>query len=235
VHKQRANGAIQAVILDFGDVLSFPPSDAAFARMAAVLDVASIEFKTHYFAARRPYDRGDCTAEAYWSAVAERARTTAPTAAIAKLRAWDVEMWSQLNPVMLAWLSELRTAGFATGLLSNMHADMVEHARRGFAWLEGFDELTFSHEARSVKPEAELYRRCLAGLGVAAEAALFIDDRELNVEGARALGMRAIRFDSVSQLETELVAVGFPLLPNQVATASSELRALSTSGTRVDT
>jgi hypothetical protein len=40
-----------------------------------------------------------------------------------------------------------------------------------------------------------------------------VDDRETNVEAARALGIRAIQFESVSQLKDELVALNFPVLP----------------------
>lgn len=41
------------------------------------------------------------------------------------------------------------------------------------------------------KPQAEVYRRALAQLGVAPRHALFIDDLFVNVRGARAIGMPA--------------------------------------------
>jgi FMN phosphatase YigB (HAD superfamily) len=43
--------------------------------------------------------------------------------------------------------------------------------------------------------------------------ALFLDDREINVQAARALGINAIRFQSMTQLRNELQAVGFTTLP----------------------
>jgi putative hydrolase of the HAD superfamily len=217
MQKQFVKSAIHAVIFDFGEVLSFAPSEAAFERMAGEFGLPAAEFQQHYFEVRGPYDRGDCSAEAYWSSVAERSGAALSTRAIAKLRSWDVEMWSRMNPVMLAWLAAVRAAGFATGLLSNMHADMVAHARRHFAWLACFDQLTLSHERRSIKPEAALYRHCLQGLGVSAESALFIDDREVNVQGAREQGLLAIRFQSLAELETDLLRLGFPVLPSRVA------------------
>ena len=41
------------------------------------------------------------------------------------LRAWDVEMWSNINPGMIEWLESIHSNGTRTALLSNMHMDMV--------------------------------------------------------------------------------------------------------------
>jgi FMN phosphatase YigB (HAD superfamily) len=66
---------------------------------------------------------------------------------------------------------------------------------------------------RLAKPEAKIYEYCLEGLGTRAEETLFIDDREVNIQGAQGLGIRTIRFESVAQLHTELKKMSFPLLP----------------------
>jgi FMN phosphatase YigB (HAD superfamily) len=46
-------------------------------------------------------------------------------------------------------------------------------------------------------------------------AALFIDDREINLEQARAAGIHTIRFQSVEQLREDLQSLGFAILPGQ--------------------
>lgn len=58
------------------------------------------------------------------------------------------------------------------------------------------------------KPEAAMYRRVLDILGGPAERILFIDDREANVAGARAAGMRAIRFEGAAALRPALKELG---------------------------
>jgi putative hydrolase of the HAD superfamily len=50
------------------------------------------------------------------------------------------------------------------------------------------------------KPAPEVYRRCVARLGVAAGATLFIDDKAENVEGARAAGLHALHFTGATAL-----------------------------------
>jgi putative hydrolase of the HAD superfamily len=65
------------------------------------------------------------------------------------------------------------------------------------------------------KPEPEIYRLTLEGLGVAAGAALLIDDIELNCQGARELGMRSVWFRSneqaIAEVEAALAAHGTPV------------------------
>jgi putative hydrolase of the HAD superfamily len=58
------------------------------------------------------------------------------------------------------------------------------------------------------KPEPAIYRRALEILGCPPERVLFIDDREENVAGGLAAGMRAIRFTDADALRGELEQLG---------------------------
>jgi putative hydrolase of the HAD superfamily len=58
------------------------------------------------------------------------------------------------------------------------------------------------------KPDAAIYRRALDVLGSAAERTLFIDDRQENVDGALAAGMKAIRFTGAEGLRKDLDRLG---------------------------
>lgn len=64
-----------------------------------------------------------------------------------------------------------------------------------------------------IKPDPAIYEHTLRGLGVTASEALFLDDREINIQAARALGIHAIRFRSMAQLRSDLQAAGFSILP----------------------
>jgi putative hydrolase of the HAD superfamily len=58
------------------------------------------------------------------------------------------------------------------------------------------------------KPELAIYRRALDILGAPPQRVLFIDDREENVAGAAAAGMKAIRFTGELALWKELEDLG---------------------------
>jgi putative hydrolase of the HAD superfamily len=58
------------------------------------------------------------------------------------------------------------------------------------------------------KPDLAIYKRALDILGRPPERILFIDDREENVAGAVAAGMRSIRFQGAESLRRDLVSLG---------------------------
>jgi len=80
--------------------------------------------------------------------------------------------------------------------------------QREFDWLPRFDVLVWSFQLRMAKPAPAIYRHTLHELGTRPEESLFLDDRPVNVEAARALGMQAIQFSNVPKLREDLVAAG---------------------------
>jgi putative hydrolase of the HAD superfamily len=205
---------IKAVILDYGEVLCYPPSAEEMGRMAAPFGMAPVPFRQLWNRDRLFYDRGDLSPEAYWSALAESAGTQLTPEQFTQLCQWDLEMWGHDNPTMVEWLRQMHSSGMKTGLLSNMPHDMIRHVRQKFDWLNQFDHQTFSAQVTLVKPDPEIYEHSLRGVGVAPSEALFVDDKEPNVLGARAVGMRAIQFRSVEQFAVDLGKLGFSILPH---------------------
>jgi putative hydrolase of the HAD superfamily len=212
---------ISAVILDYGQVLVRCPTPEEFGRMAEMFNVSFELFLELWEASRGPYDRGDLTAEEYWLKLAAQTNSLIDSKQIEILREVEVEMWAHPNPGMFEWVSQMRAAGIKTGLLSNMPWDLVNHVRKNCEWMENFTFKTLSAEVNLIKPDPAIYQHTLHGLGVPAEEALFVDDREPNIHTARALGMHAIQFQSVAQLRDDLEAFGFPLLPESAGSQTS--------------
>ena len=204
---------IKAVILDYGEVLSHPPTAEEWGRMASLFHVDRSQFRPLWDRNRLDYDRGDLSLETYWAKLAEDAGVKLDPEQLKRLSQWDVEMWAHINPTMVEWLTQMRSSGVKTGLLSNMPVDMIRYVRQQFAWLNDFDHQTFSAEVKLIKPDPAIYRHSLAGLGVQASEALFVDDKAINIEAARAVGMFAIQFRSTVQLRDDLAKLGFPILP----------------------
>jgi putative hydrolase of the HAD superfamily len=206
---------IRAVILDFGEVLCHVPSTESIERLAFLFQMDPRTFLPIYLQTRAPYDRGDLLPNEYWQKFAEQAGVKITADAIEQARRLDLELWSHINDAMILWVQRLHAAGFKTAILSNMPTDMATHVRNNFAWISYFDHHIFSGEVRSVKPEPEIYQHCIDALGVQPSEALFIDDRDVNLEQARAAGIHGIRFQSVEQLREDLQALGFTILPQR--------------------
>jgi putative hydrolase of the HAD superfamily len=204
---------ITSVILDYGQVLVRCPTVPEFERMAHMFNVDFESFYRLWEASRGPYDRGDQTAEEYWVKLAAETNTSLDAGQIGVLRQVEVEIWAHTDPNMLNWLSRLRAGGVKTALLSNMPWDLINYVRANFQWMDDFSFKTFSAEVRLIKPDPAIYEHTLRGLRSAAGETLFVDDRENNVQAARALGIRSIQFESVQQLSKELRALDFPVRP----------------------
>ena len=213
--KDDVSSTVQAVILDYGEVLCFLPTPEAIARMARIFHIDPKSFMPIYTESRGPYDRGDLLAEEYWHAFASRAGVSLDGNMIEELRRWDVEMWSRTNDPMIRWLESLRPAGLKTAILSNMPSDMVAHVRQNCPWIKHFDHQIFSADVRRIKPEPAIFEHSLKMLKLPASEVLFIDDRDANLAQAQAAGMRTIRFQSVNQLRDDLHALGFHVLPDK--------------------
>jgi putative hydrolase of the HAD superfamily len=184
-------------------------------RMARVFQIDPEDFLEVYSQSRGAYDQGLETPEEYWLRFAREAGVRINAERIEELRKWDTRMWSRINHEMKDWLGALHEAGFTTALLSNMQLDMAEYSRRSFPWLAHFDHLIFSYEVRLIKPDPAIYRHALQQIGIKAKEAIFVDDRQANVDAAKAMGLRAIRFQSVEQLRAELEKTGFEILPKR--------------------
>ncbi len=88
-------------------------------------------------------------------------------------------------------------------LLSNqmpLHAEVA--VSKG--WFSYFSRLFLSFEIGHAKPSPESYKFVLKELGVKPEEVVFVDDKQENVDGARAVGMHAICFHDAKQLSGEL-------------------------------
>ena len=106
---------------------------------------------------------------------------------------WEVSENFELFEDALPVLEEIRAARLGIGLVSNGIRDLTEfvaHHRLDV------DAIVDSRSHGRVKPHPTIFQAALERLGVdAADAVMVGDSLEEDVEGARALGMRAILVD----------------------------------------
>ena len=63
-----------------------------------------------------------------------------------------------------------------------------------------FDVIIFSSEVGICKPNPKIFQEALDQLEVNASQTVFVDDREQNVNGAKAMGFRAVHYKNRSQV-----------------------------------
>ena len=204
---------LRAVILDYGMVLCRKPSVGEIDRIAQLFEVDHTTFWQLYEQHRGAYDKNDISGKEYWGRFARDTKTRLDDDTLEQLLRWDIEIWSNLEEPLLSWTRSLRVAGFQTALLSNLHLRFSAHIRSSSEWLQLFDHQIFSSEVRLIKPDPAIFLKCLQALRVKPEQSLFIDDRDANVEAAISLGICAMKYESVPQLASNLIAMQFPVIP----------------------
>lgn len=189
----------RALLVDYGGVISRPQPAEAVAEMAALAQLEVPEFTERYWRERVPYDRGS-EARTYWTAVlgAEPAEVT-----LARLIRLDVASWRSLNAGTLEVLTTAHRGGLSLSLLSNAPHELADDLDDHRA-LALFDHRVFSARIGACKPEPIAFTSTLEVMSMQAEEVLFIDDRQENVEGAIACGLRGVLFESAEKLRDVL-------------------------------
>ena len=200
--------ALRAVVFDYGMVLTGPQDPEAHAALMRITGLPLDRFESLYWADRHAYDEGKLTGLAFWQKFLRQAGLPPDQKRVEELNQWDARMWTTQNPAMLAWQQQLKQRGLLTAILSNMGDNVLENMERTFDWLPRFDVLVWSYQVRMAKPAPAIYRLVLKRLGTRPEETLFLDDRPVNVEAARALGMLAFDFSTVDRLSADLIASG---------------------------
>ena len=199
---------LQAVVFDYGMVLTGPQEPEAYATLLRLTGLPKERFEPLYWADRHAYDEGKFTGLQFWQKLLRDAGIDEKDGLVEELNLWDSRMWTTQNPAMLAWQLELTQRGIKTAILSNMGDNVLANMERSFDWLPRFNVLVWSYQLRMAKPDPAIYFYTLRELNVKPDEALFIDDKQVNIDAAEALGMRGILFSTVDRLREDLITAG---------------------------
>lgn len=124
--------------------------------------------------------------------------------------AWNT-MIGHMPSAHLPLLRNIRK-DYKTYLLSNTNAIhiayFINYLEKRFGYdplTDMFDKAYFSHEIGARKPDRQAYEVVLRDAGILASQTLFIDDLQMNIEGARKVGIWAYHLEneSITDLFTE--------------------------------
>ncbi|MBQ2032855.1 MAG: HAD family phosphatase [Alistipes sp.] len=101
-------------------------------------------------------------------------------------------------------VKRLKVAGYGVYGLTNWSSETFPLVKDKYAIFKQLDGMVVSGEEHLLKPDAAIYKCLLERYNLQAEESLFVDDNADNVTGARNVGMKAVRFTSVAELEREL-------------------------------
>jgi len=120
------------------------------------------------------------------------------------------KLWSSIftDPLIPEAMLEGLAARYRLVLLSNTNVIHFEMIRENYPMLRHFHERILSYEVHAMKPRCEIFQAALERCGCRPEECFYTDDIAAYVEAARRLGVDAVQFESLAQLERELKARG---------------------------
>ncbi|HVQ07683.1 MAG TPA: HAD family phosphatase [Allosphingosinicella sp.] len=130
----------------------------------------------------------------------------------ALIAAWSDSFGETISgpvPGVHAIVEELDARGAPLFAITNFSADFWPpfHDKER-AFFARFRDIIVSGEVKLLKPDPAIYYLALDRFGLRPANALFVDDREINVEGALAVGMAAHLFTDADDLRARLEAEG---------------------------
>jgi glucose-1-phosphatase len=104
----------------------------------------------------------------------------------------------RIDATLMEFIRRLR-ARVQVGMITNAWPGVRHALETTFAIAGAFDPLIVSAEVGMAKPDPRIYQLALERLGVEPAEAVFVDDFEDNVAGARWVGMQAVHFTTAAQ------------------------------------
>ena len=195
---------VRAVLFDIGGVLEITPDLGVAPRWEHRLGLASGTLGERLADIWAGGETGTVTEGGVHQAL--RDRLGLDDGQVAGLMA---DMWREYlgtaNTELIEYARRLRPR-YRTGIISNSFVGAREREQAAYGFEDLVDALIYSHEAGISKPDPRIYALACARLDVAPEEAVFIDDTESGVDGARLAGLHAIHYWDNDQVIGELDA-----------------------------
>ena len=154
-------------------------------------------------------DRGTLREEDAFRSISKRLPERLHDAAWKLICMWDRPILEVAG--MYELVEELKGLGYGIYLLSNASVRQHDYWPRIPA-SRFFDGKLISADVHVIKPQPEIYRRCLEKFGLQAEECFFIDDAPANIEGALCCGIAGAVFHGDAKLlRSQLRTAGIPV------------------------
>lgn len=206
--------AVQAIVSDFGGVLTSPLLDsfAAFQESSGI-PLAALGHALAAIAARDgvnplfELETGRLSEAAFLQRLSRQ--LTDDLGRPAELHGFAERYLAELHPnqPMIDYMRTLRGRGYRMAICTNNIREWEQTWRAKLPVDEIFDVVVDSSLVGTRKPEPRIYEITLERLGVRPEEALLLDDVEINCQAARELGLAAVWFRDNDQAIAEMESV----------------------------
>lgn len=203
-HKERL---YKAVVFDLGNTICFIDFNKAFTYWSEVsgLDLKTVKERFQFDRKSKDFERGLISEKEFHLHVNKRLEYNLSFA----------DFYIGWNAIFLGYLPHIEAVikevkkSHLVAVLSNTnstHETIWKYKYR--VVLSEFDQIFTSHTMDYIKPQKEIYLTMADALELPPKNILFIDDKEENVKGAEAVGMKAVQVKTPEQMYADLHKLG---------------------------
>ena len=193
---------IESVIFDWGGVLIDDPRPGLLKYCSEAFGVPLEDYTPVHDSFLEEFGKGKISDERFFQQISEKLGKSMPPA-----KWYDAFRLAYVpKQEMFRLASSLHDKGYKTAFLSNTELPAVKffHEQN----YDMFDVLIFSYVEGLEKPDRRIYEITLERLGSKPGQAVFIDDRQDYIRGARDVGLNTILFKSIDQVKDDLAGLG---------------------------
>ena len=197
---------IRAILFDLGNVLLNYDAQKAALRFSKVCRVPLLKVWLHFFTSptEKAYTRGKISTYEFYRHAKKALKF--PVDYLTFRHYWN-DIFTE-NRGMESLLKRLGKR-YPLYLISNTNKMHFEYIKKKFPkMIRPFKKTFPSHEVGERKPDREIFQKVLKKIKLRPEETVFVDDVPKFVEGARRVGMHAVRFRTQDRLIRDLRKLG---------------------------
>jgi glucose-1-phosphatase len=195
---------VDAVLFDLGGVLVRLSGVEEMRRLSGI--ASEEEIVRRWLGCRwvRRFESGRCTAEDFAAGlISDWGLPVTAEGFLESFGRWPQSLFAGARKLVADTSSSCRV-----GCLSNTNELHWEVHLTRWRMDELFEQAFLSYRLGLVKPDAAIFRRVVDALGVPAERVVLLDDNQPNVDGAAAVGLRAVRVRGPEEARDALGRLG---------------------------
>ena len=191
---------VKTIIFDWGGVICYPITRRLVSKLKEKFELEERAIRKAYFKDLLDYETGKLTDKDFWQRFCKELSIKVHEDVLMGIIRETEELDKEVYDLIVDLKKRNR---YKLVLLSNNIPVMVNYIRQKFD-LSVFDHLFFSNELGMRKPHLGIFAHVLKEIKTNPEDAIFIDDKEENVNAAAELGIKTILFQNADKLKKDL-------------------------------
>lgn len=194
--------AVKAVLFDFGGVLALHATKILAKKFYKKFGIGKNKLIDFWRTIEDDFDIGNLTEKKVWSIFKKHFNIKADTKKLEKIHKDSFILRKAIYS-----LAKKLSKKYAVGIFSNMPKEISRFLRKKFN-LSFFHYIFFSAEVRKIKPNKNYYLFTAKKMKLKPSEIVFIDDKMVNVKGARKVGLKSFQFKSLEDTKKQLKRLG---------------------------